>query len=50
MVAKVREILAVSKQHRVHMESFNYKKLNEIGGKDLLDVEISNWFAVFENL
>jgi hypothetical protein len=35
-VAKVRERLAVSKRatHRVHMERFNLKKLNEIDGKE----------------
>jgi hypothetical protein len=47
VVAKVREILAVSKQtaQRVHMERFNLKKLNEVEGKD-----ISNKFAALENL
>ncbi|PNF29495.1 hypothetical protein B7P43_G04553 [Cryptotermes secundus] len=36
VVAKVRERLAVSKQttHRVHMERFNFKKLNEVEGKE----------------
>ncbi|PNF32224.1 hypothetical protein B7P43_G18020 [Cryptotermes secundus] len=36
VVAKVRERLAVSKQttHRVHMERFNLKKLNEVEGKE----------------
>jgi hypothetical protein len=35
VVAKLRERLAVSKQttHRVHMERFNLKKLNEVKGK-----------------
>jgi hypothetical protein len=35
VVAKVRERLAVNKQapHRFHMQSFNLKKLNEVGGK-----------------
>jgi hypothetical protein len=34
VVAKVRERPAVSKQtaHRVHMERFNLKKLNEVEG------------------
>jgi hypothetical protein len=34
-VAKVRERLALSKQtmHRVHMERFNLRKLNEIEAK-----------------
>jgi hypothetical protein len=35
-MAKVRERLAVSKlkTHRVHMERFNLKKLNEVKGKE----------------
>jgi hypothetical protein len=35
VVAKVRERLAVNKQRsqRIHMEGFNLKKLNEVGGK-----------------
>jgi hypothetical protein len=35
VVAKVRDRLAVSKRttHRVHMERFNLKKLNEVEGK-----------------
>jgi hypothetical protein len=35
VVTKIRERLAVSKQttHRVHMERFNLKKLNEVEGK-----------------
>jgi hypothetical protein len=35
MVVKVRERVAVSKQtmHRVCMEGFNLKKLNEVEGK-----------------
>jgi hypothetical protein len=36
VVAKVRERLAVSKRtaHRIHMERFNLKKLNEVEGKE----------------
>jgi hypothetical protein len=36
VVAKIRERLAVSKQtaHRVYMERFNLKKLNEVEGKE----------------
>jgi hypothetical protein len=36
VVTNVRERLAVSKQttHRVHMERFNLKKLNEVDGKE----------------
>ncbi|PNF30921.1 hypothetical protein B7P43_G03205 [Cryptotermes secundus] len=47
VVVKVRERLAVSKQitHRVHMERFNLKKLNEVGGKEQYRVEISNRFT-----
>jgi hypothetical protein len=52
VVAKIRERLAVSKQttHRVHMERFNLKKLNEVEGKEQYRVEISNRFAALENL
>jgi hypothetical protein len=52
VVAKVRERLAVSKQrtHRVHMERFNFKKLNEVEGKEQYRVEISNRFAALEDL
>jgi phosphomevalonate kinase len=48
----IRERLAVSKQksHRVHMERFNLKKLNEVQGKEQYHVEISNRFAALENL
>jgi hypothetical protein len=50
VVAKVRERLAVSKQatHRVHMERFNLKKLNEVEGKEQYCVEISNRFTALE--
>jgi hypothetical protein len=52
VVVKVRERLAVSKQtvHRVNMERFNLKKLNEAEGKQQYRVEISNRFAALENL
>ncbi|PNF27030.1 hypothetical protein B7P43_G10398 [Cryptotermes secundus] len=52
VVAKVRERLAVTKQttHRVHLERFNLKKLNEVEGKEQYSVEISNRFAALENL
>jgi hypothetical protein len=51
VVANVRERLAVSKQttHRVHMERFNLRKLNEVEGKEPYHVEISNRFAALEN-
>jgi hypothetical protein len=52
VVAKVRERLTVSKQttHKIHMERFNLKQLNEVEGKEQYRVEISNRFAVLENL
>jgi hypothetical protein len=42
VVAKVRERLAVSKRttHRVHMERFNLKELNEVEGKE------QNWLRI----
>jgi hypothetical protein len=51
LVANVRERLEVSKQtaHRIHMERFNLKKLNEVEGKEQCCVEISNRFAALEN-
>jgi ABC-type hemin transport system ATPase subunit len=52
VVAKVRDRLPVSKQimHRVHMERFNLRKLNEVEGKEQYRVEISNRFVALENL
>jgi hypothetical protein len=52
VLAKVRERLAVNKQmsHRIHMERFNLKKLNEIEGKEQYCVEVSNRFAALEHL
>jgi hypothetical protein len=52
VVAKIRDILAVSKQttQRFNMESVNLKKLSEVEGKEQYRVEISNRFAVLENL
>jgi hypothetical protein len=52
MVAKVRERLAVNKQksHRFHMERLNLKKLNEVEDKEQYRVEVSNRFAVLEDL
>jgi hypothetical protein len=52
VAAKAREGLAVSKQttHRVHMEMFNLKKLNEVEGKEQCRVEISNRFAALKIL
>jgi hypothetical protein len=50
--AKIRERLAVNKQlsHKFHVERFNLKKLNEVEGKEKYRVEISNRFAVLEDL
>ncbi|PNF34951.1 hypothetical protein B7P43_G18172, partial [Cryptotermes secundus] len=52
VVEKVRERLAMSKQttHSIHMEKFNLKKFNEVGGKEHYCVAISNRFAALENL
>ncbi|PNF41599.1 hypothetical protein B7P43_G11344, partial [Cryptotermes secundus] len=43
---------SMSKQttHRVHIERFSLKKLNEVEGKEEYCVEISNRFAALENL
>jgi hypothetical protein len=51
-VAKVRDRLAVSKRtaHRVYMERFNLKKLNEVERMEQCLIEISNRFAGLENL
>jgi hypothetical protein len=32
------------------MQSFNLKKLNEVVGKEQLQVDVSNRYAAFENL
>jgi hypothetical protein len=32
------------------MESFSLNKLNEVDGKEKYRVDVSNWFAAFENL
>jgi hypothetical protein len=52
LLVTVKERLAVSKQttHRVHMERFNLKKLNEVTGKAQYRVEIPNKFAGLEYL
>jgi hypothetical protein len=52
VVAKFRDRLAVSKQiiHRVHMERFNLKNLNEVEVKERHHVQISNRFTKLENL
>jgi hypothetical protein len=48
VVAKVRVTLAVSKKHRLHMEGFNTKKLNEVEGEEQYHVEISNTYRALE--
>jgi hypothetical protein len=52
VVAKVKERLAVNKQRsqRFNMERFNFKKLNEVEGKEQFRVEVSNRFAALECL
>jgi hypothetical protein len=52
VVAKVRERLPANKQrsHRLHMERFNLKKLNQVGGKERFHVEVSNRFSALEDL
>jgi hypothetical protein len=52
MVAKVTGRLAVNKQttHRVHMERFNHKKLNEVEGNEQYHIKTSNRFTALENL
>jgi hypothetical protein len=52
VVAKIRERLAVNKPglHKFHVESFSLKKLNEVEGKVKYRFEVSNRFAVLEDL
>jgi hypothetical protein len=52
VVVEVRERLAVNKQRsqRFNMEGFNFKKLNEVEGKEKFRVEVSNRFAAVEDL
>jgi hypothetical protein len=52
VVVRVKERLRVNKQRsrRFHMESFNLKKLNEIGGKKQYHVEVSKRFVALEDL
>jgi hypothetical protein len=51
-VGKIRERISVNKQgsHKFLMERFNLKKLNEVEGKVKYCVEVSNRFAVLEDL
>jgi hypothetical protein len=48
IVTKVRE--STQTMHRVHMERFNLKKLNEVEDKEQYRVELSNRFTALENL
>jgi hypothetical protein len=52
VVAKVRERLAVSKRaaHKIDMEKFNIKKLDEGNVNEQYQVTIRNKFAALENL
>jgi hypothetical protein len=52
VVAEFRERLAENKirSHRVHMEKFSLKKLNEVVGKEKYRVEVSSKFAALEDL
>jgi hypothetical protein len=51
MVAKIRERIAVNKQgsHKFHKGRFNFKKLNDVVGKEKYRVEVSNRFAALED-
>jgi hypothetical protein len=51
LMANVRERPAVSIQIacRLHMERFNFKKLNKLEGEEQYRAEISNTFAALEN-
>jgi hypothetical protein len=52
VVAKVGKRLAANKQRsqRFHMQRFNLKKLDEVGGKGQFSVEVGNRFAALEDL
>jgi hypothetical protein len=52
VVAKVREILAASKQaaQTYDMERFKLRKLSELGVRRQYQVKLSNRFAASENL
>jgi aminopeptidase C len=50
VVAKIRERLTLSKQHRFHIEVFSLKKLKEVEIKEQYHVEIAHIFAALENL
>jgi hypothetical protein len=50
VAVKIRERLAVNKQgsHKLHMERFNLKRLNEVEGKEKYHVQVSNGFAALK--
>jgi len=52
VMAKVRERLAVGKQatQKFHKQRFNFRKLNELDVREKYQSEITNRFAVLENL
>ena len=52
MIAKVREILALSKQEaqKLDVETFNLRKLSELEVRKQYQIEISNIFAALEIL
>jgi hypothetical protein len=52
VVAKIRERLGANKQrsHKFHMERFNFKKLNEVQGKEKYRVEVSNRCAALKSI
>jgi hypothetical protein len=52
VVAKLREIISVSKRARrkLYLERFDLRKLNDMKVKEKYQLEISDRFAVLENL
>jgi hypothetical protein len=52
VVVEVTERLAVNKQtsHRIHMERFNLKKLNDVEGKEKKHFYVLNRFSASEDL
>jgi hypothetical protein len=52
VVANVKERLAMNNQrsHQFHMQRFNLNMLNEVEGKEMYHVEVSNRLAALEDL
>jgi hypothetical protein len=52
VVANIKEIAAVNKEgpHKFHMETFSFRNLNEVEGKEKYCVDVSNRFAALEDL